>query len=176
MAQKIEDAFRFCPVCGTAGSAAGEIPFVCQSCGFHHFFSPATAVGALIADQDHRLLFIERARDPGKGKLGMPGGFVDIGESAEQAVTREVEEEVGLQITRLHFLTTYPNVYQYREIITQVLDLFFVCDVESFDDLEIERQEVRSFRFAKPSAEIYGQMAFESNRKAVQLFAEKYLS
>lgn len=168
--QPIEEAYRYCPRCGHPADRTGVVPFVCGACGFHHFFTPVTAVGALITDSERRLLFIERAKDPGKGLLGLPGGFVDIGETAEQAVVREVQEEVGLQATRHEFLATFPNLYHYRGVVIHVLDLYFVCQVESLEELDLEHQEVRAYRFAQPSSEIYQQMAFESNRRAVQLF------
>ena len=174
MNRAIEDVFRFCPICGVEATETGKVPFVCQSCAYHHFFSPATAVGALIADEKGRLLFIERAKEPGKGMLGLPGGFVDAGESAETAARREVKEEVGLAAEELFYLTSYPNTYLYRGIATQVIDIFFVCLVKSLNDLAIQEKEVSGFRFATPNEAIYEQMAFESNRRAVQLFTELY--
>lgn len=90
----LNEAFTHCPGCGARRPERAE-PLSCR-CGFHYYFNPAVAVGGLITDADGRMLFIRRARDPGRGKLGLPGGFVDAGESAEEALRREVEEEVGL--------------------------------------------------------------------------------
>ena len=172
MNSAIEDVFRYCPVCGAESDKNGQIPFICLSCEYHHFFSPATAVGALIPDSQGRLLLIERARDPGKGLLGMPGGFIDVGETAEVAVKREVKAEVGLEITKLKYLMTSPNVYVYRGIETKVLDLFIVCTVKSLEAIEIEKNEVSGVQFVVPSPVVNKKMAFESNRKAVQRFVE----
>ena len=44
-----------------------------------------------------RVLLIKRGRDPYKGRWALPGGFVEYGETTEEAVTREVEEETGLK-------------------------------------------------------------------------------
>ena len=55
------------------------------------------AVGAVIVE-DGRLLLVQRAKDPGAGQWAVPGGQVEPGESLEQAVRREVAEEVGVAV------------------------------------------------------------------------------
>ena len=57
------------------------------------------AVGALITDQSGRILLILRRNEPSAGHWSLPGGRVEPGESLEQAVVREVEEETGLRVT-----------------------------------------------------------------------------
>lgn len=168
----LHHVFGFCPLCGTRSKNTGSIPFDCMKCGFRFHFPPTVAVGALITDPDHRLLFIERAREPGKGKLGLPGGFVDPGETAEQAVQREVLEEVGLKVKDISFLVTFPNTYHYRGIVNDVLDLFFVCRVDSFQHLTVASSEVSDWQFAHPDDSIYRRMAFESNQKAVRHYVQ----
>lgn len=173
MDSHFRDVFKFCPTCGARSESVGNIPFICTKCGFHFYFPPTIAVGAIIADEQGQVLFIERARDPGKGKLGLPGGFVDPGETGELAVAREIQEEVGLITTELKFLATFPNTYHYRGVISDILDIFYVCQINSWDELKVEESEVASYRLATPCEEIYQQMAFESNQKAVKLFAEQ---
>ncbi len=55
-------------------------------------------VGALVHDDEGRLLVVCRAREPGRGQWSVPGGRVETGESDEQAVRREVLEETGLHV------------------------------------------------------------------------------
>ncbi len=54
-------------------------------------------VGAVIRDEAGRLLMILRGHDPGRGLWSIPGGRIEAGETAEQAVVREVREETGLE-------------------------------------------------------------------------------
>jgi ADP-ribose pyrophosphatase YjhB (NUDIX family) len=56
-------------------------------------------VGALVHDDDRRLLLVRRAREPGLGRWSVPGGQVEPGESDEAAVRREALEETGLHVT-----------------------------------------------------------------------------
>lgn len=54
-------------------------------------------VGAIIV-QDGKILIVRRGSEPGKGKWSVPGGLVELGETVEQAVVREVREECGLDV------------------------------------------------------------------------------
>lgn len=56
-------------------------------------------VGAVIHDQQGRLLLVQRAHSPGRGLWSLPGGRVEHGESDQTAVEREVREETGLSVT-----------------------------------------------------------------------------
>jgi 8-oxo-dGTP diphosphatase len=58
---------------------------------------PIVGVGAIILDGDS-ILLEKRKNSPGKGKWSIPGGLVDLGETAEEAVIREVKEETGLEV------------------------------------------------------------------------------
>src|SRR5260370_37613258 len=55
--------------------------------------------GAIIRDETGRLLLILRGHEPGKGLWSVPGGRIEPGETDQQAVTREVGEETGLEVT-----------------------------------------------------------------------------
>lgn len=68
---------------------------------------PEVGCGAAIRDRDGRLLLIQRLREPEAGFWGLPGGKIDFGETAEDAVVREIEEElaIGIAIERLACVT-----------------------------------------------------------------------
>lgn len=56
-------------------------------------------VGAIIKDASGRLLLIQRGHEPETGRWSLPGGRIEPGESDEQAVVRETQEETGLRVT-----------------------------------------------------------------------------
>jgi 8-oxo-dGTP diphosphatase len=60
-------------------------------------YQPVVGVGAIMLNED-KILLEKRKNEPGKGKWSIPGGLVDLGESPEQAVIREVKEETCLEV------------------------------------------------------------------------------
>lgn len=113
-------------------------------------------------------MFIVRGKEPGQGKLGLPGGFVDPGETAETALVREVLEETGLQIQSYRFLASFPNRYAYGGVVVPVTDLFFVADVRTFADVQVQEEEIEGFRFLNPADVPPADLAFETHRLALK--------
>ena len=170
MTQHLADAFRYCPRCVSEAQDTGSSPFRCKECDFVFYFTSVAAVGGIVVNSNNELLFIVRGCDPGKGKYGLPGGFVDRGEPLETSLAREIKEETSLKVTRANYLCSFPNQYTYRGITIDVLDVFFECRVDSFEPLEAQPGEVESFYIGRPSVEILDRFAFESNRRAVEFF------
>jgi NADH pyrophosphatase NudC (nudix superfamily) len=166
--QLIESAYRFCPRCAAENPQPGSVPFRCGQCGFVHFFGPVAAVGALISNDDHQLLLVRRARDPGKGRWGLPGGFVDREETIEQAIAREVLEETSLRVVGAQYLMSHPNHYLYQGMIAQVIDLFYCCLVDNADQISLEPDELDHHEWVRPTDAYLDQMAFHSNRLAIE--------
>ncbi|MBN9122482.1 MAG: NUDIX domain-containing protein [Planctomycetes bacterium] len=124
------ELFRFCPRCAAPRSAenVGKTPLTCAECRFTFHFNPTVAAACFIFDPTGCVLTIRRAKEPAAGKLGVPGGFIDFGESAEEGMRREVREEVGLEVDRVRFVVSYPNLYHYRGVVYPVVDLYFAAD------------------------------------------------
>jgi NADH pyrophosphatase NudC (nudix superfamily) len=90
--------FRFCPSCGSAlREPDAEGTTRCPSCGRHWYRNPAPTVGCAIV-RDARALVAVRGRDPEKGKIDVPGGFLHVGEQPIDGLKREVREELGVEI------------------------------------------------------------------------------
>ncbi len=172
MNQPLPDAFDFCPKCGGAAETIGVNPFQCASCDFRFYFGPTCAVAAIVTDHEGRVLFLKRAHDPGRDMLGLPGGFVDAGEGVEEALLREVREETNLKVARFNYIASFPNTYAHRGLLYCVADVFFRCFVDSLASLKTDPSEVDECYFLHPTAKELSQMAFESNRLAVEKFLE----
>ena len=67
------------------------------SADLSNFKDPKVAVIALVTSHD-RMLLIRRGVNPGKGQWALPGGFMDAGEMPQEALVRELYEEVGIQV------------------------------------------------------------------------------
>jgi mutator protein MutT len=168
------DLFRFCPRCAAARPAAnaGRVPFRCAACGLVYFFNPTVAAAAWVFDPDGRVLLVRRAQEPAKGKFAIPGGFVDAGETAEEALRREVREEVGLEVSGVAWLTSFPNLYPYREVTYPVVDLVFTAtaiDPGSARSLD----GVSGIAWQRPAEIDVNDLAFPSLKESVRLLIER---
>ena len=164
---------RFCAKCG---SGAIEITsgkrLHCNTCGFHFYINTASAVAGYLLDGQDRVLLVRRARDPAKGKLSPPGGFLDSGETGEEAVIREIREETGLEVGVTGYLGSFPNHYLYRGTDYPTLDVFYLCQADSFDGAEaleeVESIVIRPWQSIDPN-----EIAFESMRRAYAVLSRR---
>lgn len=158
---------KFCPRCASGEFACRENhSFSCGACGFEFFVNAAAAVVALIEDGEGRLLLTKRARDPEKGMLDLPGGFADPGESAEQALVREVKEELNLEVEGCDYFCSFPNTYPYGGIVYHTLDLAFTCTAQGLDAVRAA-DDVGGYLFLHPDRIPIGEIGFDSIRKVI---------
>ncbi len=71
--------------------------------------TPALSVDCVVFDRAGRLLLIQRAKPPFKGRYALPGGFVDVGETVEAAALRELKEETGLDGNGVQMIGVYSD-------------------------------------------------------------------
>jgi NAD+ diphosphatase len=165
-------AFLYCPRCGSGPSSNDGAPvFSCPGCSFQYHFNPAVAAGVIAEDDGGRVLLVRRAKDPGRGLLGVPGGFVDIGETAEAAVSREAGEETGVEVAGLRFLGSWPNVYEWEQIAYPVLDLYFTGHARDAKAASA-RHEVAEVLWLRPEEIDPAQLAFPTARAAFLRYRE----
>ena len=92
------EPYKFCPADGARledPRTSGGV--TCPTCGRSWYRSSAPAVGAAIV-RDGRALVTIRAREPEKGRLDLPGGFLEVGEHPVDGLAREAREELGVEI------------------------------------------------------------------------------
>ncbi len=155
--------FKYCPRCGAAAiRAVGPKLLRCAACGFELYLNPAAAVAGVIVDDQGRMVVLVRGKEPGKGLWDLPGGFVDPGETAEDALRREVREEIGLEVTALRYLGSAPNVYEYMGVRYRTLDLGFVCEAAQASQAKPMEAEIAEVLFIPPQEIDPGRFAFHS--------------
>ena len=127
-------SFLFCPRCGEAGlEHVHERAIHCTHCDLTYFHNVASSVACFVLDKEGQILTVRRGREPAKGTLDLPGGFVDPEESVEEAVRRELLEETGLKVQSMRYAFSIPNIYPYSGINVYTADTFWVVRVESFE-------------------------------------------
>jgi NAD+ diphosphatase len=101
-------SLKFCPRCGHATelASAGHLRR-CPQCGTEHYPRTDAAVIMAVTDDADRLL-LGNGASWGSNRYSVLAGFVEPGETLEQAVAREVAEEVGLTVTSVEYLGSQP--------------------------------------------------------------------
>jgi 8-oxo-dGTP diphosphatase len=99
----------YCPRCGAALErrfAEGREREICPACGFVFYRNPIPAVGVVV-ELDGQVVLVRRRYEPRAGYWALPAGFMELGESAEEAAIRECHEETGLLVQIDHLLGVY---------------------------------------------------------------------
>jgi len=126
-------------------------------------------------------VFTVRGKDPGKGLMDLPGGFVDPGEGVLEGLYRELREEInwmppvpgGVKLTDIFKLfASFSNVYKYKGIDYNTCDMYFTISAPGLtrDDLRLQEGEIADVLFLKPEQIDFDQFAFESTRRAVKAY------
>lgn len=124
-------------------------------------------------ERSGEIVLVERAREPRKGKLGLPGGFVNPGERAEEAALRECAEEIGWSPPGLRYLGSFPNSYGYGGIDYDTCDLFFYYRFprgEAWPPFSVSDDEATAIRFAPLGALREEDLAFPSAARAIEAY------
>jgi ADP-ribose pyrophosphatase YjhB (NUDIX family) len=178
--------YSHCPVCGAPyaerltaafgashaaapGVSSGAPPslLLCRSCGFHFWQNSKPAVGALLTRTRNgrpEILLTRRGIEPYRGMWDFPGGFLSNGESPEDGLARELQEELGVQVHRQRLFSLGLDEYPADDVAEEarfVLSIFYRCEIDpdatliASDDVA----EARWFPLDHPPTEI----AFRSN-------------
>jgi ADP-ribose pyrophosphatase YjhB (NUDIX family) len=163
-------ATRFCPRCGTADPAVDHPRSLhCHACGHRAFFNPKPVASTILRDGDPRdpaapVWLLRRGFDPGAGLWTFPGGFVDLGESVEDAARREAVEEVRVEVD----LGELVGVYSRPE--DRIVLVVYLATPRATPRTSPEATEVRAFT---PDAIPWDALAFWSTSQALRDATEK---
>ena len=138
-----------------------------------YYFNPSSATVALIMNERNELLVCRRAKEPAKGTLDLPGGFIDMAETGEEGVAREVKEETGMEVKKAEYLFSVPNLYVYSGFTVHTLDMFFRCTVA--DTLHYKPMDDAAELFFLPIDKIdIADFGLGSIRKGLEMFISRF--
>ncbi len=160
------EKLSFCPKCGSKSLAFINGRFwSCNDCDFTLYHNIAGAVAVIIRYQDE-ILFTRRNKNPQRGKLDLAGGFIDPNETAEQACQREIEEELGwvLDTSKLRYVKSLPNIYNYNNITYHIIDLFYEYKVDKKPTFQLEKEELQEVVWVSLDDLDFKELAFESQK------------
>ena len=151
---------RFCPRCGVEAVIDYPRRIACPSCGYEAFFNPKPVAAAVPVDRDGRVILLRRGIEPRRGYWTFPGGFVDLGESVEDAAHRETMEELSMEIELGPLLGVYS-----RSDERVVLVVFRARALGEPTAIPPEATEVRAF---SPDEIPWDELAFWSTERALR--------
>jgi NAD+ diphosphatase len=126
---------RFCSRCGTrVGTKRAERAKECPRCGMLHF--PRLAPAIIVLIERGQELLLARSRHFPPGRYSVLAGFVEPGETLEEAVVREVKEEVGLDVEDIRYFGSQPWPFPHSLMIG--FTAAYAGGEISIDDMEIE--------------------------------------
>lgn len=112
---------------------------------------PITTVGAAIYNANGEILFVRSHK--WSNKWSVPGGKIDLGESAEEALIREIREETSLRIVDIEFLTTIDSVFE-KEFYKRVHMILLNYKCKTNATTVVLNEEAQGFCWAKPASAI----------------------
>lgn len=167
--------YKHCPKCGSdCFLVASEKSKKCGLCGYECFANASAAVAAFVFNERGDLLLCKRANEPAKGSWDLPGGFVDLGETAEEALCRELSEELHAKPTEVSYLFSQPNEYPFSEFVVHTLDLFFAVKIGDLSHLACA-DDVCELRFVPLDAIDLAEIGLSSIRRAIEIVRNNHL-
>ena len=152
---------RFCPRCGNPAEVAYPRSITCPHCGYGAYYNPKPVAAAIPVAADGRIVLLRRGFDPGKDLWTFPGGFVDLGETVEQAAQREAREEIQADVE----LTDLVGVYsRHTEHIVLIV---FAASIQAEPQTTAEALQVQAFA---PDEIPWEELAFWSTTNALRDF------
>jgi ADP-ribose pyrophosphatase YjhB (NUDIX family) len=156
---------RFCAACGAQGEAAQH----CARCGTACFAGPKVLVSCFVFQRD-RLLWMRRAENPQRGFWAIPAGFMELGETLEEAAARELCEETGLRLEpralRLYSLGSITEINEvYVAFRASVGDVRCTPGREALDVRFFSEAELPWDQVAFPRANYSIRMAYDDIRR-----------
>ena len=131
----------------------------CEICAFKN---PKGVVTAVIIN-NNELLVLKRKEDPFKGMWDLPGGFINEGETPEEALKREMKEELGIDEGKPVFMRSFPGVYLWKGKEIPIINSFYLLEIRKNNI--ILNEENSDFNWVPLSEINPSDIAFDSIQK-----------
>lgn len=164
-----------CPRCNGEFDKSHTDYFQCTNCDFKFFLNPIAANGVILENENGEILLVERNREPHKGMLDVPGGFLSLNESAEESAAREIKEELHLTIAPKDFEYLYGEfgTYSYQEDIIPIMNLVFRAKLPT-DQIPQSDDDAGEIHYFKPQDIPLEKIGIDGIRKALQIYKDSH--
>ncbi len=121
--------------------------------------TPLVAVDALIKYPENHIVLIRRKNPPFKGELALPGGFVNVGESVEEACVREAYEETNINVKILNLIGVFSDPK--RDPRGHNLSIAYLCEPLTKTENPIAKDDAQSLEIVEVSKIRMLKLAFD---------------
>ena len=156
---------RFCGACGAETQHDGKERMMrCPACGNMIFprIAPAVIIGLTHGDK----LMLSTYAGRNYKRYGLLAGFIEIGETAEEAVAREVMEEVGLRVKNIRYYKSQPWG------VAGNLSIGYFCDLDGDDTVHLDENELASAEWFDRNALPAKDDGISLTREMIRIFGE----
>ncbi len=144
---------KFCYICGGELSDKKENSWSCKQCDQRYYENPRPCVEIILFDKQDQVLISKRGIEPRKGKYDIPGGFVDLNETLEEALAREIKEELDLEpgeYTQPKYCLSWHADYPWGKETAKTLMSVYTARLQS-DNMPKAQDDVESVMFVSPN-------------------------
>lgn len=161
---------KYCPRCGSKiirKKIEDRERDYCNKCQTVFYDNPLPVVSAIVLNKKREILLVLRYRNPHAGEWCLPSGFVELDESIENAVIRELKEETGINGKVLRLIDTHSR---YNDIYGDLIWVTF--EVSRTSGRVIPGDDAKDAKYF-PINEL-PKLAFHANQRSVNLFIKSY--
>ncbi|MDP8216831.1 MAG: NUDIX hydrolase [Candidatus Kaelpia imicola] len=159
----MEALFKFCPLCNYSLRRVqidGRKRLICQECGWINYKNPLPVTACVAVNREGKVLIAKRNLEPGMNKWALPGGFIELNETPQDACLRELKEETGIKGKITGLIGVYvQKTKEYGNLIV------LGYKVRTFNESIIISNEVKEAKFI--NWENLPQIPFLTHRKMI---------
>lgn len=160
-----EFEFTYCPHCRSNFTRTDD-HLVCTECKLKYYVNPLPTNAVILKNENNELLLVKRKHYPQKGLWDLPGGFININETVEESVYREISEELNIRISDIRYVCSFYDTYEFGGIKAYTICFLFEAKMINPKDLKAS-DDAECYEFFNEYGIPFDQFAFEPMRDAL---------
>ena len=161
----------YCSTCGNLNKYSfidGNKRYHCEQCKSIHYQNPKPTA-TLICPYNDQILLVQRAFEPGKGEWGLPGGFLELGETLEEGAIRELKEETNLNGKYVKLLGYCSH---FNSVFGDILLIGLEMKISEWENLKAGDDALSAKLFKYNECP---KLAFECHQRILDIYLENYI-
>ena len=142
-----------------------------MNCELCNFKNPKATVTAIVI-QGNKVLFLKRNEEPFKNMWDLPGGYMQEAESPEEALKREIKEELNIIDVKLTFIKALSGIAHWKKEKFPILNHIFLAEINS--DIKLS-EENSDFQFIDLKSINIEEISFDSNQEIIKYLQKDFV-